>query len=91
MRYYVLPTRMVELMEFLYLCAEGESLLFHGAKEGRKIDSMRANHWACAVIVGDTTIIPEKFGRKYESAIIEVTNRTYRRSRAKAPGYDLGR
>ena len=32
---------------------------------------MRANHWACAVIVGDTTIIPEKFGRKYESAIIE--------------------
>ena len=50
---------------------EGESLFFHGAKEGRKIDSMRANHWACAVIVGDTTIIPEKFGRKYESAIIE--------------------
>ena len=50
---------------------EGESLFFHGAKEGRKIDSMRANHWACAVIVGDTTIIPEKIGRKYESAIIE--------------------
>lgn len=32
---------------------------------------MRTNYWACAVIVGDTTIIPEKFGRKYESAIIE--------------------
>ena len=50
---------------------QGESLFFHGAKEGRKIDSMRTNYWACAVIVGDTTIIPEKFRRKYESAIIE--------------------
>ena len=50
---------------------QGESLFFHGAKERRKIDSMRTNYWACAVIVGDTTIIPEKFRRKYESAIIE--------------------
>lgn len=28
--------------------------------KGRKIDSMRANHWACAVIVGDT-IIPKNW------------------------------
>ena len=32
---------------------------------------MKINSWACAVIVGNTTIVPEKFGRKYESAIIE--------------------
>ena len=48
-----------------------DCLYFHGAKEGRKVDAMRINPWACAVILGDTTIVPEKFGRKYESAIIE--------------------
>jgi nitroimidazol reductase NimA-like FMN-containing flavoprotein (pyridoxamine 5'-phosphate oxidase superfamily) len=49
----------------------GDNLYFHGAKEGRKVDSMRINSLACAVIVGNTTVIPEKFGRKYESAIVE--------------------
>ena len=48
-----------------------DSLYFHGAKEGRKVEAMRINSWACAVIMGDTTIVPEKFGRKYESAVIE--------------------
>lgn len=37
-------------------------------KEG-KVEAMKVT--ACAVIVGNTTIVPEKFGRKYESAIIE--------------------
>lgn len=50
---------------------QGDSLYFHGAKEGRKVDSLRSNTWACAVILGDTVIVPEKFGRKYESAIVE--------------------
>lgn len=50
---------------------KGDHLYFHGAKEGRKVDAMRKNPWACAVILGDTTIVPEKFGRKYESAIVE--------------------
>jgi nitroimidazol reductase NimA-like FMN-containing flavoprotein (pyridoxamine 5'-phosphate oxidase superfamily) len=49
----------------------GDSLYFHGAKEGRKVDSMRGNPRACAVIVGDTQVVPEKFGRKYQSAIVE--------------------
>ena len=48
-----------------------DSLYFHGAREGRKVEAMKINPWACAVILGDTTIVPEKFGRKYESAIIE--------------------
>ena len=50
---------------------KGDCLYFHGAKEGRKVEAMKINSWACAVIVGNTTIVPEKFGRKYESAIIE--------------------
>lgn len=50
---------------------QGDSLFFHGAIEGRKVDSMRKNPWACAVILGATTVVPEKFGRKYESAIVE--------------------
>lgn len=48
-----------------------DNLYFHGAKEGRKVDSMRVNPRACAVIVGDTQVIPEKFGRKYVSVIVE--------------------
>lgn len=48
-----------------------DCLYFHGAKEGRKVEAMKVNSWASAVIVGNTTIVPEKFGRKYESAIIE--------------------
>ena len=41
------------------------ALYFHGAKEGRKVSSMKANPWACAVIIGENEIIAEKFGRKY--------------------------
>lgn len=47
------------------------ALYFHGAKEGRKIDAMKRNPNGCAVILGDTEVIPEKFGRKYASAIVE--------------------
>jgi nitroimidazol reductase NimA-like FMN-containing flavoprotein (pyridoxamine 5'-phosphate oxidase superfamily) len=50
---------------------KGDFLYFHGAQEGRKIDCMKANPRGCAVILGDTAVIPEKFGRKYTSAIVE--------------------
>jgi nitroimidazol reductase NimA-like FMN-containing flavoprotein (pyridoxamine 5'-phosphate oxidase superfamily) len=49
----------------------GDDLYFHGAKEGRKVDAMRDNPRGCAVIVGKTAVVPEKFGRKYQSAIVE--------------------
>ncbi len=49
----------------------GDGLYFHGAKEGRKVDCMKANSRACAVILGATAVVPEKFGRKYQSAIVE--------------------
>jgi nitroimidazol reductase NimA-like FMN-containing flavoprotein (pyridoxamine 5'-phosphate oxidase superfamily) len=46
-------------------------LYFHGAREGRKVDAMKANPWACAVILGDTSVVPDKFGRKYSSVVAE--------------------
>lgn len=76
----------------------GDSLYFHGAKEGRKVDAMRVNPRACAVIVGDTQIVPEKFGRKYISAIVEgsielIDDPEYKRQvmtwvvESRSPGY----
>lgn len=53
-----------------YICKDNK-LYFHGAKEGRKTDSMRMNPRGCAVILGETAVIPEKFGREYASAIVE--------------------
>lgn len=47
------------------------ALYFHGAKEGRKVSSMKTNPWACAVILGENEIVPERFGRKYQSVIVE--------------------
>ena len=35
------------------------------------MDCMKANPWGCAVITGHTEVIPEKFGRRYRSAIVE--------------------
>ena len=49
----------------------GDTLFFHGAKEGRKVDAMKANPWACAVITGETAVVPDKFGRRYRSVIAE--------------------
>lgn len=55
-------------LDYIY---KDNTLYFHGAKEGRKTDAMKVNPKGCAVILGETTVIPDKFGRKYTSAIIE--------------------
>lgn len=55
-------------LDFIY---KDNALYFHGAKEGRKIDSMRKKPKGCAIILGETVVVPEKFGRKYTSAIVE--------------------
>ena len=52
---------------------EGKSLYFHGSKEGRKVNSMKALPKACAVIIGENEIVPHKFGRQYKSVIVEGT------------------
>jgi len=53
-----------------YIYKEG-CLYFHGAKEGRKADAMKKNPRACAVILGETKVIPNRFGREYVSAVAE--------------------
>ena len=50
---------------------KGDVLYFHGAKEGRKVGAMKANPWGCAVIIGENELVPERFGRKYQSVIVE--------------------
>ena len=41
-----------------------DSLYFHGAREGRKVEAMKINPWACAVILGDTSDCPRKIRQK---------------------------
>ena len=50
---------------------KGDALYFHGAKEGRKVSAMQDNPQGCAVIIGENELVPERFGRKYQSVIVE--------------------
>jgi nitroimidazol reductase NimA-like FMN-containing flavoprotein (pyridoxamine 5'-phosphate oxidase superfamily) len=52
---------------------QDDVLYFHGSQEGRKIAAMKSNPRVCAVIVGETKIIPARFGREYKTAIVEGT------------------
>lgn len=55
-------------MSFAY---EGETLYLHCAADaGMKEDAMAADPHVCFTVVGDTQIMPEKFGMKFESVII---------------------
>ena len=47
----------------------GDSIYFHCAPEGKKIDILSANTRVSFCVVGSTQVLPEKFGTKYESAI----------------------
>ena len=49
---------------------EGDSIYFHSAMEGRKIDILRDNPSICMTCVGDTNIPPGKFTTEFESAVI---------------------
>ena len=55
-------------LDYIY---KEDCLYFHGAKEGRKADAMKKNPRACAVILGETKVIPNRFGREYVSAVAE--------------------
>ncbi len=55
-------------LDYIY---KDNALYFHGSKAGRKIDAMQINPRGCAVILGDTAVVPEKFGRKYTSVVVE--------------------
>jgi len=47
-----------------------DSIYFHCAKEGSKLDYLRNNNRVSFCVVGATTVLPSKFGTLYESAIV---------------------
>lgn len=46
-----------------------ESIFFHCATEGRKLENITANNGASFCVVGETELIPEKFSTRYESVV----------------------
>lgn len=48
---------------------DGDKIYFHCATEGTKLDYLRENRNASFCVVGETRLIPEKFGTLYRSAI----------------------
>ena len=51
----------------------GNSIYFHCAPEGRKIDCLAANKTVSFCVVGNTQVLPEEFGTRYESVIATGT------------------
>ncbi|MDP4240853.1 MAG: pyridoxamine 5'-phosphate oxidase family protein [Bacteroidota bacterium] len=47
-----------------------DNIYFHCAKEGSKLDYLRNNNQVSFCVVGQTTLLPSKFGTLYESAIV---------------------
>lgn len=47
-----------------------DSIYFHCALEGHKLDNMRNNDKVSFCVVGQTCVLPDKFSTKYESVII---------------------
>ncbi len=54
----------------LNFCIIDHCIYFHCAVEGQKIDNIRQNKSVSFCVVGDTEILPDKFGTKYESVIV---------------------
>lgn len=51
-------------------CVIDESLYFHCATEGKKLDNIVNNPKVSFCVVGKTELLPEKFGTNYESCIV---------------------
>jgi nitroimidazol reductase NimA-like FMN-containing flavoprotein (pyridoxamine 5'-phosphate oxidase superfamily) len=54
----------------LNFCVIDHCIYFHCAVEGHKIDNIRQNTSVSFCVVGNTEILPDKFGTKYESVIV---------------------
>jgi uncharacterized protein len=54
----------------LNFCMVDNCIYFHCAVEGRKIDNFQINKNVSFCAVGDTEILPDKFGTEYESVIV---------------------
>lgn len=51
----------------------GNSIYFHCAPEGMKVDLLSVNKKVSFCVVGATEVLPEQFGTKYESVIATGT------------------
>jgi nitroimidazol reductase NimA-like FMN-containing flavoprotein (pyridoxamine 5'-phosphate oxidase superfamily) len=54
----------------LNFCVIDHCIYFHCAVEGQKIDNIKQNKSVSFCAVGNTEILPDKFGTKYESVIV---------------------
>jgi nitroimidazol reductase NimA-like FMN-containing flavoprotein (pyridoxamine 5'-phosphate oxidase superfamily) len=54
----------------LNYCFINDAIYFHCASEGRKVDILARNNSVSFCAIGNTEVLPEKFGIKYESVII---------------------
>lgn len=45
-------------------------IYFHSAVDGHKLENLQGNNKVSFCIVGKTEVLPDKFGTKYESAIV---------------------
>ena len=54
----------------LNFCIINHCIYFHCAVEGQKIDNIKQNKLVSFCAVGNTELLPDKFGTKYESIIV---------------------
>jgi nitroimidazol reductase NimA-like FMN-containing flavoprotein (pyridoxamine 5'-phosphate oxidase superfamily) len=54
----------------LNYCVIDRDIYFHCAEKGRKIDNIQHNTHVSFCAVGNTEVLPDKFGTKYESVIV---------------------
>ncbi len=54
----------------LNYCVIGHCLYFHSTVEGHKIDNIRKNLLVSFCVVGNTELLADQFGTKYESVIV---------------------
>jgi nitroimidazol reductase NimA-like FMN-containing flavoprotein (pyridoxamine 5'-phosphate oxidase superfamily) len=54
----------------LNFCVINHCIYFHCAVEGQKIDNIKQNKSVSFCAVGNTELLPDKFGTKYESVIV---------------------
>jgi len=54
----------------LNFCMIDHCIFFHSAVEGQKIDNIKQNKSVSFSVVGDTEVLPDRFGTKYESVIV---------------------
>ena len=54
----------------LNFCFIDHCIYFHCAVEGQKIDNMKHNKSVSFCAVGNTEILPDQFGTKYESVVV---------------------